>query len=277
MKTINYFSFTVFSTVLALTLSSCEKEKIRPLTEQEEVEIAESSSSVENSALEELEAIESTLIANPEGGRVASGCAVVTRDQENKIVTIDFGTGCVGPFGRERSGKIIISYGGVFGDAHANRVVTFENYFVNNKNITGAIELRDFNEVEGHITHTRRHSDLKVTFPNGYTFTSNGSTTVTWLEGQGDEDPANNVYTISGGYTGVTSRGVTITRTIVEELEVNTGCLAEGGFAIVGGKIEVKITGQNRERLRTIDYGDGTCDQTITVTINDRVYTITIS
>lgn len=278
MKTINYFSITMFSAVLgAMTLFSCEKENIQPLTEDEEVEIAESSSSLENATLEELESIEETLIENPEGGRVAAGCATVTRDQENKIITIDFGSGCVGPFGRERSGKIFITYGGVFGDNLANRVITFENYYVNNKNITGKIEHRDFNEVEGNITHTRKHTDLKITFPNGYSITSNGSTTVTWLEGQGDEDRFNNVYTISGSYTGITSRGVTITRTITEDLLVNTSCLAEGGFAIVGGKIEVKVTNRNRQRTRTIDYGDGTCDQTITVTINDKVFTITIS
>jgi hypothetical protein len=278
MKAFSHLSAAVIGIILgSALLFSCEKENVQPLTEREEIEIAESSSSLESATLEEIQNIQQVLTENPEGGRTAAGCARVTRDAEQKIITIDFGSGCVGPFGRERKGMIIVHYGGSFNDLLANRVITFKNYFVNNKSVSGTIELRDFNLVNDHLTYTRKHEDLKVTFPAGHSVTSNGSTTITWLEGEGDDDVTNDVYSITGAYTGITSRGITITRTITEALVVNIKCLSEGGFSIVAGKIEVKVMNRKREQVRTIEYGDGACDHTITVTVNGVVHDITIS
>lgn len=281
MKTINALSAslkTLIFLLVAFITFSCQDEKEDTISEQEEVEIVNASSSSESLSDEELQAIELELALNPEGGRVAgSGCALVTWDKTAKTVTLDFGDGCTGAYGRERSGKIIITYGGEFGDRLANRVVTFENYFVNNKQITGSIEMRDFNMDEnGKVTGTRKRIDLTIHFPDGNTFTSNGSTTVTWISGQGDNDWTNDVFTITGSYTGVSTRGRTVNHVILEPVLVSFACYADGGFARIGGKTELRISGA-RERVRTIEFGDGTCDDTITVTINGRIYTIIAS
>lgn len=281
MKTRNRFSaiLRILSFLLVSAVAfSCKDDDETSVSEQEEVEIANASSSSESVSDEELQAVEVELSLNPEGGRVAgSGCATVTWNQEAKTVTLDFGDGCVGVYGRERSGKIIITYGGEFGDHLANRVITFDNYFVNNKQITGSIELRDFNtDANGDLTATRKRIDLAVHFPDGNTFTSNGSTTVTWIEGSGDNDRTNDVYSVTGSYTGVSTRGRTVSHTILEPIIVSFACYADGGFARIGGKAELRISGA-RERVRTIDFGDGTCDDTITVTINGRIYTIIAS
>jgi hypothetical protein len=280
MKTKNRISLLIkaFSLLMiAAVLFSC-KEDEENITEQEEVEIANESSSSESVTDEELQAIEEEMALNPEDGRIAgTGCAIVTWNQTAKTVTLDFGNGCVGIYGRERSGKIIVTYGGEFGDQLANRVITFEDYFVNNRQITGSIELRDFNTNEnGNLTATRKRIDLAIHFPDGNKFTSNGSTTITWTEGGGDDDLMNDVLSITGSYTGVSTRGRTVTHTILEPVIVSYACYAEGGFARVDGKTELRITGA-RERVRTVDFGDGTCDETITVTINGREYTLTIS
>jgi hypothetical protein len=37
-------------------------------------------------------------------------CPVITHDVLNTKIIIDFGDGCVGPYGRERRGKIIVTY-----------------------------------------------------------------------------------------------------------------------------------------------------------------------
>jgi hypothetical protein len=280
MKTAKHFS-AVIKTLAFLSLViiafSCKDEE-SDITEQEEVEIANSSSSAESISDEELQAMEAELVLNPEGGRIAgTGCATVTWNESAKTVTLDFGDGCVGIYGRERSGKIIITYGGEFGDHLANRVITFDNYFVNNKQITGSIEMRDFNlDENGDLTATRNRIDLTIHFPDGNKFTSNGSTTVTWVEGGGDDDRTNDVLSITGSYTGVSTRGRTVTHTIIEPVIVSFACYADGGFARIGGKTELKITGA-RERVRIVDFGDGTCDDTITVSVNGRVYTIILS
>jgi hypothetical protein len=280
MKTKNRTSlliraFSLF--IVAAVVLSC-KEDDESITEQEEVQIANESSSSESVADEELQAIEEEMALNPDGGRIAgTGCAIVTWNQSAKTVTLDFGDGCVGIYGRERSGKIIVTYGGEFGDQLANRVITFEEYFVNNRQVTGSIELRDFNTNEdGDLTATRKRIDLAIHFPDGNKFTSNGSTTITWTEGGGDDDLSNDVLSITGSYTGVSTRGRTVTHTILEPVIVSYACYADGGFARVDGKTELRITGA-RDRVRTVDFGDGTCDETITIIINGREYTLTIS
>jgi hypothetical protein len=281
MKTKPQFSLSAKSLTLLLAgilLFACNDDNDDNISEQEEVQIANASSSSESLSDEELQAIDAELVFNPEGGRVAgTGCAEVTWSETAKTVTLDFGEGCIGVYGRERSGKIIVTYSGTFGDHLANRVITFENYFVNNKQITGSIELRDFNiDANGHLTVTRKRVNLMVHFPDGNTFTSNGSTTVTWIEGAGDDDHTNDILSISGSYIGESSRGRVVTHTILEPVIVNYSCYANGGFARVGGKTELKISGP-RERVRIVEFGDGTCDETITVTINGKIYTITIS
>jgi hypothetical protein len=264
--------------MISVLAFSCKDEEEEVFTEQQEVEVISESSNAESITEEEVQGIEEELVQNPMGGRIkGNGCAVVTWDQEAKTVTLDFGTGCTGVYGRTRKGKVIITYGGEFGDHQANRVISFDNYFVNEKQITGTIELRDFNQDdEGRLTATRKRNDLTVHFPDGHTFTSNGSTTVTWLEGAGDQDMSNDVLQITGSYTGVSSRGREVTHTILEPVIVSYACYLDGGFARVDGLTELRISGQ-RERVRTVDFGDGTCDESITVTINGRVYTITVS
>jgi hypothetical protein len=201
----------------------------------------------------------------------------VIKNEEAKTITLDFGEGCVGPYGRERSGKVIITYSGTFGDNLANRVITFEDYFVNDKQITGKLELRDFNvSANSNLTLTRKAIDYAVHFPNGNTFTLNGSTTIEWLEGEGDFDRSNNVLMITGSYTGVSSRGRNVSFEITEPVIVSFPCGEEGKFLRVDGKTELRVSNAVGARVRTVDYGDGDCDETIVVTINDRIFTITL-
>ena len=269
---------SIFVLALTFTLYSCrEEENLQPVSEQEELEIADESTSHDALVDFEMQIFEE-LIAEDEGGRIAAGCVTITRDADAKTITLDFGEGCVGPHGRERSGKVIITYGGEFGDHLANRVISFHNYFVNNKQITGTIEVRDFNlDEDGNRTHTRRHVDLRVLFPDGNHFTSNGTITLTWIAGFGDGDPANNVFKITGSQEGVSTRGRHVTRTITDPVVIDFSCIANGGFGTVAGKIEIYIKGVHREQTRIIDYGDGTCDGTITITVNGKILAVTLS
>ena len=282
MKTINHFLFSTKTIVFCAALlfaQSCDDEKETPVSEQEEVAIADDSNSAENTMDEDVQAFEEAIAeSSSDGGRVSTGCAVVIRNAEAKTITLDFGTGCVGPYGRERSGKVIITYGGEFDDHLANRVITFEDYFVNNKEITGKIELRDVNlNEEGNITFTRKMIGYTVHFPDGNTFELNGSTTVEWLEGAGDDDRTNDVLRITGSHVGESTRGRKVEFTIIEPVIASFACRAEGKFLRVEGKTEIKISSAGGARVRTVNYGDGTCDDTIVITVNNKVLTITIS
>ena len=277
MKNCKVLFHALVAAISLLFLVSCnEDDRVTAMSEQEERELAQLAATPDEILDGEQSAIDE-IIHEEDGGRLAAACANVIRNESDKTITIDFGSGCTGPYGRERSGKVIITYGGVFGDHVANRQITFDNYIVNGKQITGTIELRDFNlDESGNPTLTRRHTDLRITWPDGNYFTSEGSVTVTWLSGFGDRDLTNNVLEISGSNAGVSSRGRRVTRIITEPLMINFACRTDGNFPVVSGRMDVSIEGLRRDRIRTIDFGNGQCDDIVEVTVSGKEYSVTI-
>lgn len=263
----------------AIMTVSCEREEsISQGSDEEEEQTIETASVSEDASDDALEmvSIAETQINNP-GGRIASSCAVVTRNKEDKQIIIDFGDGCVGPYGRERKGKIIITYSGIVGDSIANRMITFDQYFVNNIGVTGTIELRDISiNDDGNLQSTKRLVDLKATFPNGEYIVFNGSRTRELISGYADDDRSNNVYRITGSVSGSSTTGRSFTHSITTPVVANWGCAAEGGFARVSGVVELTKLGGYGSRTRIVDYGDGTCDNTITITTFRRKYEVTV-
>ncbi|MFZ6009377.1 MAG: hypothetical protein ACOYXT_03445 [Bacteroidota bacterium] len=280
MKTNLFKSTLAIFFFAAIAMVSCDRdENLQPGTEVEEEQALEESSVAEDAADDALEmSYQGEVQLASAGGRVASDCPVITHDKVNKKIIIDFGDGCQGPGGRTRRGKIIVTYSGEPGDSIANRIITFENYFVNNKGITGTIELRDISvNPAGNLVCTRRLIDLTVTFPDGRTIVYNGSRTREWLSGRGDDDPTNNIYRITGELTGVSSTGRSFTHKIIEPIIADWSCAASGNFARVAGMVELtKLKGYD-VRKRIIHYGDGVCDNVITVITFRRTYTVTIT
>ncbi len=271
--------------VVATYFTACnnDEDETQLDTSSEDLEIVSEASFSNTLADEDLEMVELvTEASSTTGGKTYNHhlpeCATVTRDAENHQVIIDFGDECIGPFGRTRSGKIIITYGGEFNDQMANRVISFDNYVVNNRAISGSIELRNFNRSEeGFLTATRALVGYTVTYPDGNSVTVNGSTLREWIEGEGDGDPTTNVFRLTGGYEGTSTRGIRFTHTITDPVIARFACRAQGGFLRTAGIIEMIRSHENvsKQRIRTILYGDDICDNTITVIINGREFTIT--
>lgn len=276
MKT-KLFLTSLMAMCIALMATSCSDDETLADNETEEAEMAELASVGENESDDVLEVLDQVEMSQggSESSRVNELCAVVSNDAENKILTIDFGEGCVGPYGRTRSGKILIAYSGQVNDGISNRIITFDNYVVNNKAVTGSIELRDIivNE-DGTISSTKKLVALTVTFPNGQSVSYTGSRTRVWTQGVRDGDPSNNVFEITGSVDGVWSNGRTFTHRITEKIVADWSCAAEGGFARVSGVVEVERLGGYVKRKRIIRYGDGTCDNKIVVIIGTRTFEI---
>ena len=263
---------------IALAATSCNDDETLVNNESEEAQMSEFASTGENESDDVLEVLDQVEVSQSAktAAKTNSMCAIITNDSENHILTIDFGEGCVGPYGRTRSGKILIAYSGTLNDGVSNRIITFDNYVVNNKAVTGSIELRDITVNEdGTITSTKKLVGLTITFPNGESVSYTGSRTREWIEGVRDGDPNNNVFRLTGSVEGTWSNGRTFTHVIVEPIISNWGCAADGGFARVSGVVEVKRLGGYVSRKRVTNYGDGTCDNSFTVTIGTRVFEIT--
>ncbi len=279
MKTNLFKSMYAIMFMAAMFLVSCDNNEDQQGTETEEELTLQSASVSEDETDDVLEVAyqsETELVST--GGRVrTTSCAVVTNDKENNIITIDFGDGCIAPHGRERSGKIFIAYSHEIGDSLANRIITFENYFVNNKGITGTIELRDVSVNDaGNLQSVKRLIDLTITFPNGDKTVFNGDRTREWLSGDGDDDPSNNVFKITGSIEGISNTGRSFTHVIVEPIIADWSCAAQGNFARISGVVEMTRLKGYSARKRTVDYGDGECDNIITITTFKRTYVVTI-
>lgn len=293
MKT-KFLKFSVV-TFLALSFSlfSCQDDTNLFNNEDEEAELAEQTSEGDGESDDVLEVTNAAEeeVSGSGAGRMAEsdlGCAVVTKNNESKTIVIDFGDGCVGPYGRERSGKIIITYSTTLGDSVGNRIISFDNYVVNNKALSGEIELRDISvvfvagtEEIDYIQNVKKFNSFTVTFPNGQSVVYSGSRTRQWTAGIFDRDLTNNEYVITGEVTAVWSTGRTVTHTIISPIISKWSCRAnEGGFARIDGFAEVAIQ-RFVKRVRSVDYaypneqGQGVCDNQILVKIGNRSFIVT--
>ncbi len=206
-----------------------------------------------------------------EGRVFLSDCATVTLDTTvfPRVLTIDFGdTNCLGNDGRYRRGKIIISFTGRYWHPGTIITTTFDEYYVNDNQVEGTkvVTNNGFND-SGNMNW-----DIAV---NGIITLADGGGTISWNAQRGREwidgiqTPFNrwdDIYLITGQATGERANGIHWTRDITSPLRVELACRF-----IVSGTVEITPEGKP---VRILDYGDGSCDNEATVTVNGNTYTI---
>lgn len=218
------------------------------------------------------EAVQSGSVSykNEDNSSVLS-CATVTRDtlSSPRVCTIDFGTGCTGPDGRTRSGKIIVNYTGAYKAAGTVIDITHDNFVVDGKQIL----------TERHIENVGYNNDGKLQWNvavDGHVIQSGGQATL-WTsqksrvmeEGEATATWADDVYAITGTSSGTLANGRTFTAQSLTPLirKMLPGCRRH----FVQGQLEMSVSGRP---VRVIDFGTGACDNTATVTVNGTTFTI---
>lgn len=196
-----------------------------------------------------------------ESNRWASACATITRDSDNKLVTIDFGDGCEGPDGKLRSGQIIVEYTKRRILPGSITVITLQNFAINNKKVEGTKTITNLSESlsENIILNTKLEGG-KVTWPDGTSATREYDFTRTWKR---TPNPIGDQVCVEGGASGMNRAGVSYSVTILEKLEYKRRCRRQGIRIAVAG---VKQYQRGDGSPVTIDFGDGDCDRIITVT-----------
>ncbi|MEO5571669.1 MAG: PKD domain-containing protein [Bacteroidia bacterium] len=198
---------------------------------------------------------------------ILNSCGNITKDTVSvpHILTIDFGTAnCIGADQKLRRGKIIVSYPGHFDDSASVHQVSFTNFYESNHHITGTISIAN----NGHNSSGRLNYSLNLiakiflsTSPDSIIW--NAQRTIEWT--QGESSPANcldDVYNITGTATGILFRGKAFSSSITTALQKQIICPP-----IVIGKIILTPQGKSS---RIIDFGNGTCDLTATVSLNGK-------
>ena len=199
-------------------------------------------------------------------------CAVRTHDKENKTITIDFGDGCVDKHGRERSGKIIIHYTDRMWVPGAQVTVTFEDFFCDGKKIEGTRIRTNISESMSDFLRFRIELiDGKVTWEDGSFATRDAVWEVTRIR---TPNPMNDERIRTGYAEGVNKEGIGYKVTITKAIVWRRGCLAKKRVMIpVEG---TKVKEFDNGVTITIDYGDGTCDNLVTITKDGVTKTVEI-
>lgn len=205
------------------------------------------------------------------GDGLLSTCAAITNDTVAvpHLLTIDFGTSnCLCSDGRYRRGKILVSYSGKYKDSLSQHTITFSNYFVNDNGVGGTKTVTNM----GHIAAGNLQWNVSV---DGWIVLANGGGTITWNSNRarvmtaGELTPiwSDDVYSITGSATGVSAKSSSFSATITNALIKKMNCrwIVQGTFDFDPG---------NGKPIRTVNYGNGACDDVATVTIKGKTYTI---
>jgi len=205
-------------------------------------------------------------------------CKVITVEQSEgsfwpRIITIDYGEGCT-QGKRTRKGKIIITVSGPMWLEGSMRVVTFDEFFVNDHKIEGIRTVTNEGrhmegQYEGKIYVSVVLDSGKVITPDNTVITKQVNRTRTFIEGEESKwDTRDDIWFIEGLAHGVNRNGYTYTREITSPLWKEIGCRF-----ITQGSVLISVEGRPDAIL---DYGDGECDPVVTVTVGDEVRTINL-
>jgi hypothetical protein len=272
----NFFRL-IFPTVILIALvnSGCNKENKEASLDEEVTTVQDNTTAekifgdVSDIADEAHDSKSITKSGSDEDGFIGN-CATITFDtlEFPKTITIDFGdTNCLCPDGRYRRGKILVSFTGPYREEGTVITHTFDNYFVNDNQVLGSKIVTN----EGYNENDHLYFTIDI---DGQIIKANGGGTITWvsnrirewIEGEETYDRFDDVYLITGEGSGTTASGYSFTEIITQPLRRELSCKF-----FVSGTFE--FTPENKP-VRILDYGDGTCDNIATVTVNGKTHTI---
>lgn len=183
--------------------------------------------------------------------------AIIDIDEEAGRITLDFGEGCTSN-GITRKGKIILNYTGNLLFTGATIVATFEDYEVFGLGIAGirTITTQNLDIINRVALLEVQVRNGQVTWPDGsfVTYTSDQIREVLLRE---DE----NEILITGSASGKSREGLDYTATVSNPLLISSACVDSGILTPSSGVVNFTYEGIQV----SVDYGEGLCDQVITV------------
>ncbi|HVD98542.1 MAG TPA: hypothetical protein VNB90_10090 [Cytophagaceae bacterium] len=270
-----------FMVVATAVFVSCKKDKKEESVSSDNVTTESNSSQSEFDDM--LKISEDAMSDQSQINKISNTNSCVTVTATTGMITLDYGTACVGSDLRTRSGKLIITYTGKYRDPGTVVTITTNNYFVNGKKIDGMRKVtNNGTNTAGNLVYSVVDSDVNGT-ANGYaTITDVDLKTTTWRSSRtrefaaGASTPLNlldDEYLINGSADGMTKEGMAYSMTATN-IRIKIACWASRIFYPVSGILSITAT----DGTRSIDYGNGDCDRTIQYThTNGKTYTFTLA
>lgn len=257
-------------------LASCNKNKKTDTTEDtgyaSEHSTAEKSFNDAESISDQASTVTSGSTLGYKTTELTSACATVTRTTGS--IVVDFGTvNCLCNDGRNRRGKILISYTGNYSDSGSVRTITFDNYYQNDNNVAGTKTVTNM----GHNSLGQPYFNVTVngtvTLATGGTVSTNWARVRTWTDGYNTlTDFSDDKYTVSGTGTLTRANGAIVNIAIPTTTPL---VFAAGCRWIEAGTLTFTMPSG---LTRSINYGNtATCDNQAVLTLpSGTTYTITM-
>jgi hypothetical protein len=271
---ISLFTFAI----AGFLLLGCSKDVINTLT-QKESNADKNSVFAEQTFDQEQIIVDGVMMSyggskSPKAGLTTSSpCQIITFDLLSSPMkaTIDFGTvNCPCADGKNRRGKIIVTFNGRLSDSLTFVTSTFDNYFVDDDQVTGTRTVTNKgHNTAGHINFQIITDGSIILANNGGTITYKTNHNREWTEGGSTPlDISDDVYTLSGSSSGTTTTNQAFTIVISSPLVWTISCnhFVKGVFDLTPAD----------EVTRTVDFGNGECDAIATVTVLGFTFQITL-
>lgn len=260
------------TTIVLLALVGCRKDIEEPVTPSFDFSTAKDNAIAEDYFNDMM--LQVDLAATDNGLREAhDACApTVTIDlaATPHTMSVDFGlTDCTAANGRTRRGVLFVTFTGAYGDSGTVITITPQNYYVNDHHVEGSKTVTNMGLNAAHQPYFNVTVDGTITAPdNSWTASHHSQRVRTWIAGSSTPTWTDDAYTITGSGNGVDRNGVPYTISITNALHVNWGCpyITQGTVSITPQDLPTRI----------IDYGNGACDGTFTITVNGITVTVTI-
>lgn len=180
------------------------------------------------------------------------------------ILTIDFGSGsnCIDE--RVRGGKVVVRFSGPYNAVGTLMEITTENFSVQDRKLNFSGNLVVTNADSNYLSFRRTISTGDVELPN-----SEGRlSALSQISGQdmveivleNTQIETDDTFTIQGALSGVATTGVPYACTVTTPLSTSIPCRFEnsGVFIVSSANIASRFG----------NYGDGTCDDVVTLTLH---------
>lgn len=181
-------------------------------------------------------------------------------DHPKGTITVDFGSGCVDNRGNVRKGTVILAYDGWRFEPGSTVVLTTENYSINDIKLEGT---RTLTNIQGSSKDAPRYNVVltngKAIFGDGSVAERESDITLEWVRG---DNAADDFLLVDESSTanGKTRTGRIYTVSLIKALKYKRYC----GVAVEG----IKTFLLDGEKEIVIDFGNGTCDKSVSITVN---------
>ncbi|MGQ1785944.1 MULTISPECIES: hypothetical protein [unclassified Saccharicrinis] len=199
------------------------------------------------------------------------GCPTVYVDRPEdarypKVVTFDFGEeNCEDRFGRMKRGKVIVTVTNRHWVEGATRTVEFEDFYVNDNGISGSKVYTNEGKNDDDKWYFSTVINITIETTEGITWTRTVDRTRTMIAGDDTRNVWDDAFLITGGSSGTSSEGYSVTREITVPVYRERVCRFP-----LSGNVEIVRVKDDVSKTVWLDYGSSdTCDNKATVTDED--------